>query len=83
MRAEQGGAAPAPPCVHTRHFDAALRGLRPSVSARDARMYTKLRDRLQAARGGGSGVIISPPKSKPAPLFGGAPGAGLGADPSG
>ena len=55
MCAEEAGAAPAQPLIHARHFARALTALRPSVSPRDARMYARLRDKLQAVRTGAGG----------------------------
>jgi ribosome biogenesis ATPase len=48
---KEGPAAPAPPAVCARHFEAALARVQPSVSRADQRMYDAMRARLRRARG--------------------------------
>jgi SpoVK/Ycf46/Vps4 family AAA+-type ATPase len=42
-----GAAAEGSPQVHMRHFEAALRCVQPSVSAKDQRVYDTLRQKLR------------------------------------
>lgn len=48
--AAAAAAAAMPPLVQARHFEAALRGVAPSVSRRDRRAYEAMRVRLRGAR---------------------------------
>ena len=50
VREEAAGAPAAAPCIHSRHFEDALRSIRPSVSLKDGRAYARLRDKLHAPR---------------------------------
>jgi hypothetical protein len=46
MKAEDMGESAVEPVIHQRHFEAALKSVRPSVSAKDTRAYDRLRDRM-------------------------------------
>lgn len=49
LRTEQSveSAGPVAPCVHMRHFEAALSRVQPSVSPQDHLMYESLRQKLR------------------------------------